>query len=119
MLHQNDQRRSEPMAGRWARNDVGDSDDDGEPKSSAGRRLQDVVRPRTETPQSVGFDDGWKAGTRNVIESGFEPDEFEALPPFLRSRQTITMPDTGPPRRSSFLSLQFPFCVASCCTGGS
>jgi len=51
----------------------------------------------------VGFDDGWKAGTRNVIESGFEPDEFEALPPFLRSRQSITMPDTGPPRRSSFL----------------
>ena len=91
------------MAGRWARNDVRDSDNDGEPKSSAGRRLQDVVRPRTATPQSVGFDDGWKAGTRNVIESGFEPDEFEALPPFLRSRQSITMPDTGPPRRSSFL----------------
>ena len=35
--------------------------------------------------------------------SGFEPDEFEALPPFLRSRDPITVPEAGRPRRSRFL----------------
>jgi branched-chain amino acid transport system substrate-binding protein len=92
------------MARRWAPNDGGDSDDTGEPKPSAGRRPQDVVRPRTAAPEPVGFDNGRKLESRNVIESRFEPDEFEALPPFLRSREPMTMSDTGPPRRSSFLA---------------
>src|SRR6516165_7849876 len=91
------------MADRQAPNDAGDSDDTGEPKS-AGRRLQDVVRPRTAAPQSRGLDDSWKAGTRNVTVRGFEPYEFDALPPFLRSQGPIPMPDTEPPRRSSFLA---------------
>jgi branched-chain amino acid transport system substrate-binding protein len=91
------------MADRRTPNDVGDSDDTGEPRPSAGRRLQDVVRPQTPAPQSKGFDDSWKAETRNVTVSGFEPDEFEALPRFLRSRDPITVPEAGRPRRSSFL----------------
>jgi branched-chain amino acid transport system substrate-binding protein len=69
------------MADRRAPNDAGDPDDAGEAKP---RRLQDVVRPKTA--------------------SGFEPDEFEALPPFLRSRDPIPMPNTEPPRRSRFLA---------------
>jgi len=92
------------MAGKRASNDAGDSDDTGEPKPSAGRRLQDVVRPRTATPPPVGFDDRWKVETRDVTGSRFEPDEFEALPPFLRSRDPVTVPDTQPARRSSFLA---------------
>jgi branched-chain amino acid transport system substrate-binding protein len=84
------------MARRWAPNDGGDSDDTGEPK--------DVVRPRTAASRSVGFDDGSKVGTRNVTGSGFEPDQFEPLPPFPRSRDPITVSDTGSPRRSSFLA---------------
>jgi branched-chain amino acid transport system substrate-binding protein len=84
------------MARRWAPNDGGDSDDAGGPKPSAGKRLQDALRPRTAAPQFVGLDDGRKAETRDVTGSPFEPDEFEALPPFLRSRE--------PPRRSSFLA---------------
>ena len=92
------------MAGKRASNDAGDSDDTGEPKPSAGRRLQDVVRPRTATPPPVGFDDRWKVETRDVTGSHFEPDEFEALPPFLRSRDPVTVPDTQPARRSSFLA---------------
>jgi branched-chain amino acid transport system substrate-binding protein len=92
------------MAGKRAPNDAGDSDDTGEPEPSAGRRLQDVVRPRTAASQSVEFDDGWKAETRDVTGSRFEPDEFEALPPFLRSRDPITVPESRPPHRSSFLA---------------
>jgi hypothetical protein len=68
------------MADKRAPNDAGDSDDTGELKLSAGRRLQDVMRPRTTAPKSMGLDDSWKAGTRNVTGSGFGPDEFEALP---------------------------------------
>jgi branched-chain amino acid transport system substrate-binding protein len=79
------------MTGRRAPND--DSDDAGEPKPSAGRRLQDMMRPRNPAPQPMGFDDGWKVGTR-MSGSGFEPDEFEAAPPFLRSRDPIEMPET-------------------------
>jgi branched-chain amino acid transport system substrate-binding protein len=92
------------MAGKRAPNDSEDSDDTGEPKHSAGTRLQDVVRPRTAAPQPVGFDDGWRVETRDVTGSRFEPDEFEALPPFLRSRDPMMVPDTQPPRRSSFLA---------------
>jgi branched-chain amino acid transport system substrate-binding protein len=93
------------MADRWVPNDGGDSDDAGEPRPLAERRLQDVVQPRTPAAQSAAFDDNsWKAGTRNVTVSSFEPDEFEAIPPFLRSRDPITVPNTGPPRRSSFLA---------------
>jgi branched-chain amino acid transport system substrate-binding protein len=84
------------MARRWAPNDGGDSDDTGEPK--------DVVRPRPAAPRSVRFDDGSKVGTRNVTGSGFEPSEFEALPPFLPSRDPMTVSDTGRPRRPSFLT---------------
>src|SRR6516165_8207449 len=91
------------MVDRRTPNDVGDSDDTGEPRPSAGRRVQDGARARTPAPQSKGFDDSWKAETRHVTVSGFEPDEFEALPPFLRSRDPITMPPTGAPRRSSSL----------------
>jgi branched-chain amino acid transport system substrate-binding protein len=91
------------MATRWAPNDAGDSDHTGEPKPSAGSRLHDVVRPRT-APQSVEFDDGPKVGTRNVTGSGFEPDEFEAPSSFPPSQDPITVSDTGPPRRSSFLA---------------
>src|SRR5215472_12474711 len=91
------------MADRRTPNDVGDSDDAGEPKPSAGRRLQDEVGPRTPTPQSKGFDDSWKAGTRKVTVSGFEPDEFEAFPRFLRSRDPSTVPEARRPRRSRFL----------------
>ena len=91
------------MVDRRTPNDVGDSDDTGEPRPSAGRRVQDVARPRTPAPQSKGFDDSWKAENRHVTVSGFEPDEFEALPPFLRSRDPITVPEAGRPRRSSFL----------------
>jgi hypothetical protein len=92
------------MARRWAPNDGGDSDDAGGPKPSAGKRLQDALRPRTAAPQFVGLDDGRKAETRDVTGSPFEPDEFEALPPFLRSREPMTVSDTKPPRRSSFLA---------------
>jgi branched-chain amino acid transport system substrate-binding protein len=92
------------MARRWAPNDGGDSDDTGEPKPSVGGRFQDVERPRTAAPRAAGVDDGSKVGTRNVAGSGFEPDEFEALPPFRRSRDPITVSDIGPPRRSSFLA---------------
>src|SRR6516162_5308690 len=91
------------MADKRAPNDAGESDDTGEPKLSAGRRLQDLMRPRTTAPKSMGLDDSWKAA-RNVTGSGFEPDEFEALPSFLRSRDPMTVPNTGPPRRSSFLA---------------
>jgi len=91
------------MVDRRTPNDVGDSDDTGEPRPSAGRRVQDVARARTPAPQSKGFDDSWKAENRHVTVSGFEPDEFEALPPFLRSRDPITVPEAGRPRRSSFL----------------
>jgi branched-chain amino acid transport system substrate-binding protein len=90
------------MTGRRPPNDVGDSDDDGEPKPSAGRRLQDMMRPRSPTPQPMGFDDGWKVGPRSMSGSGFEPDEFEAAPPFLRSRDPIEMPETRT-RRAGFL----------------
>jgi ABC-type branched-subunit amino acid transport system substrate-binding protein len=90
------------MTGRRAPNDVGDPDDPGEPKPPAGRRLQDIMRPRNAPPQSMGFDDGWKVGARNVAGSGFEPDEFEAAPPFLRSRDPIEMPETKS-RRSGLL----------------
>jgi branched-chain amino acid transport system substrate-binding protein len=92
------------MARKWAPNEGGDSDDTGEPKPSAGRRPQDVVRPRTAAPEPVGFDSGRKLETRHLIESRFEPDEFEALPPFLRSREPMTKSDTGRPRRSSFVA---------------
>jgi branched-chain amino acid transport system substrate-binding protein len=92
------------MARKWAPNDGGDPDDAGGPKPSAGKRLQDALRPRTAAPQSVGLDDGRKAETRDVTGSPFEPDEFEALPPFLRSREPMTVSDTKPPRRSSFLA---------------
>jgi branched-chain amino acid transport system substrate-binding protein len=92
------------MAGKRAANDSEDSVDTGEPKHSAGTRLQDVVRPRTAAPQPVGFDDGWKVETRDVTGSRFELDEFEALPPFLRSWDSMTVPDTQPPRRSGFLA---------------
>jgi branched-chain amino acid transport system substrate-binding protein len=95
------------MTSRRAPNDVGGSDDTGEPKQSAGRRLQDVVRPLSTPPQSMGFDDSWKVGARNLSNltgSGFEPDEFDAAPPFLRSRDPIEMPDARPLlRRSGFL----------------
>jgi len=91
------------MVDRRTPNDVGDSDDTGEPRPSAGRRVQDVARARSPAPQSKGFDDSWKAENRHVTVSGFEPDEFEALPPFLRSRDPITVPEAGRPRRSSFL----------------
>jgi branched-chain amino acid transport system substrate-binding protein len=84
------------MARRWTPNDGGDSDDTGEPK--------DVVRPRTAAPHSVGFDEGSKVETRNVIERGFEPHEFGALPPFPRSRDPTTVSNIGPPRRSSLLA---------------
>jgi branched-chain amino acid transport system substrate-binding protein len=50
----------------------------------------------------MGFDDGWKVGGRNVSGSGFEPDDFEAAPPFLRSRDPIEMPETRS-RRSGLL----------------
>jgi branched-chain amino acid transport system substrate-binding protein len=90
------------MTGRRAPNDVGDPDDPGEPKPSAGRRLQDIMRPRSAPPQSMGFDDGWKVGGRNVSGSGFEADDFEAAPPFLRSRDPIEMPETRS-RRSGLL----------------
>jgi branched-chain amino acid transport system substrate-binding protein len=79
------------MTGRRAPND--DSEDAGEPKPSAGRRLQDMMRPRSPPPQPMGFDDGWKVGSR-MSGGGFEPDEFEAAPPFLRSRDPIEMPET-------------------------
>jgi branched-chain amino acid transport system substrate-binding protein len=92
------------MTGKRAPNDAGDSDDAGEPKPSTGRWLQDVVRPRTEALQPVGFDDGWKVENRDVTGSRFEPDEFEAFPPFLQSQNSITVPDAGPPRRSSFFA---------------
>jgi branched-chain amino acid transport system substrate-binding protein len=92
------------MAGKRAPNDSEDSDDTEEPKRSAGTRLQDVVRPRTAAPQPGGFDDGWKVETRDVTGSRFEPDEFEALPPFLRSQDPMTVPDTQPPGRSGFLA---------------
>ena len=91
------------MADKRAPNDAGDSDNTGEPKTSARRWLQDAAHPKTTAPRSIGLEDSWKAGTRNVTGSGFEPDEFEALPPFLRSRDPITMPPTGAPRRSSSL----------------
>jgi branched-chain amino acid transport system substrate-binding protein len=90
------------MTGRRAPNDVGDPDDPGEPKPSAGRRLQDIMRPRSAPPQAMGFDDGWKVGGRNVSGSGFEADDFEAAPPFLRSRDPIEMPETRS-RRSGLL----------------
>src|SRR5215467_15727457 len=85
------------MADRRTPNDAG------EPKPSAGRRLQDEVGPRTPTPQSKGFDDSWKAGTRKVTVSGFEPDEFEAFPRFLRPQDPVTAPEARRPRRSRFL----------------
>ena len=91
------------MVDRRTPNNLGDSDNAGEPRPSAGRRLEDVVRPRTPAPQSKGFDDSRKVETRNVTVSGFEQDEFEALPPFLRSRDPITVPEAGRPRRSRFL----------------
>ena len=97
-----DQRRSEPMARRWAPNDGGDSDDSGEPGPSAGRQ--------TPAPHSVGFDDSWKVGNRNATGSGFRPGEFGAIPPFQPSREPIPMPGTEPPRRSRFIS-------ASCASG--
>jgi branched-chain amino acid transport system substrate-binding protein len=90
------------MTGRRPPNDIGDSDDPGEPKPSAGRRLQDIMRPRSPAPQPMGFDDGWKVGARSVSGTGFEPDEFEAAPPFLRSRDPIEMPETRS-RRTGFL----------------
>jgi len=80
------------MTGRRTPNDVGDSDDAGERKPSAGRRFEDLLRPKPPAPQSIG------------VDRGFEPDEFEALPPFLQSRDPITVSDTGRPRRSSFLA---------------
>jgi branched-chain amino acid transport system substrate-binding protein len=91
------------MADRRTPNDVGDSDDAGEPKPSTGRRPQDVVGPRTPAPQSKGLDDSWKAGTRKVTVSGFEPDEFEAFPRFLRSQDPMMVPEARRPRRSRFL----------------
>ena len=69
------------MADKRAPNDARESDDTGEPKLSPGRRLQDVMRPRTTAPKSMGLDDSWKAGTRNVTGSGFEPGEFESPSP--------------------------------------
>jgi branched-chain amino acid transport system substrate-binding protein len=50
----------------------------------------------------MGFDDGWKVGPRSVSGTGFDPDEFEAAPPFLRSRDPIEMPETRS-RRTGFL----------------
>ena len=92
------------MVGNTAPNEAGDSDDTGEPKPSMGRRAQDAVRPRIAALQPAGFDDGWKVETRDVTGGRFEPDEFQALPPFLRSQDPITVPDVGPPRRSRFLA---------------
>jgi hypothetical protein len=102
------------MADKRAPNDPRESDGTGEPKLSAGRRLQDLMRPKTTAPKSMGLDDSWKAGARNVIGSGFEPDEFEALPSFLRSRGPMTVLNARPPSRSSFLAA-----FSSCCTSGS
>ena len=93
------------MTGRRAPNDVGDPDDPGEPKPSAGRRLQDIMRPRSAPPQSMGFDDGWKVGGRNVSGSGFEADDFEAAPPFLRSRDPIEMPETRSRRNGPLVAV--------------
>jgi branched-chain amino acid transport system substrate-binding protein len=90
------------MTGRRPPNDIGDSDDTGEPKPPAGRRLQDIMRPRSPAPPPMGYDDGWKVGARSVSGTGFEPDEFEAAPPFLRSRDPIEMPETRS-RRTGFL----------------
>jgi len=93
------------MTGRRAPNDVGDPDDPGEPKPSAGRRLQDIMRPRSAPPQSMGFEDGWKVGGRNVSGGGFEADDFEAAPPFLRSRDPIEMPETRSRRSGPLVAL--------------
>jgi branched-chain amino acid transport system substrate-binding protein len=90
------------MNSRRAPND--ESADPEESKQSAGRRLQDVVRPRPGAPASMPFDDGWKSGARPIVGSGFEADDFESAPPFLRSRDPIEMPDARPARRSSVLT---------------
>ena len=65
------------MADKRAPNDAGDSDNTGEPKTSARRWLQDAAHPKTTAPRSIGLEDSWKAGTRNVTGSGFEPDELK------------------------------------------
>ena len=59
--------------------------------------------PSNPAPQPKGFDDSWKAGTRRVTVSSFEPDDFEAFPRFLRSQDPSTVPQARRPRRSRFL----------------
>jgi branched-chain amino acid transport system substrate-binding protein len=93
------------MVGKRAPNDAGDSDDTGEPERSMESRPQDVARPIIAALQPAGADGGSKVQTRDITGSRFDPDEFEALPPFLRSQDPITVPDARHPRPSSFLAV--------------